>query len=193
GNGTYRGTLTYSLGNGRQIDLGTGDYNESVVNFNFELKVQHELRVDFPAGSYHAVLEPEGGWQQWLHGGQPPSRLRRVHPFQIWASAPMKMYLKCDQPLGGQCSMREPISGHQVPIVVAVTLPGEIRHDGAVVQGLPLPLGQAQALQFQNVAIATGRQARLHYSVEQPYVAAMLRNSGRQYSGEVTIVFDAEI
>ena len=193
GNDTYRGDLRYSVGAGLQIDLGSGTYTESEVNFHFELKVQHELRVDFPAGSEHAVLEPDGGWQQWLHSGTPPTRLRRVHPFQIWASAPMKMYLKCDAPLGNQCSIREPLSGHHVPIVVAVTLPNEIRHNGAVVQALPLPLGADQALNFQSVAIAAGRQARLHYSVEAPDVAAMLQHAGRQYSGDVTIVFDAQI
>jgi len=193
GNGTYRGTLRYSLGPGRQIDLGNGRYNEDQINFNFQLKVQHELRIDFPDGSDHAVLEPDGGWTQWQHGGRAPTSLRRTHPFLIWASAPMKMYLKCEATIGNQCSIREPLSGHQVPIVVAVTLPGEVRHNGAVVQQLPLPLGEAQALQFQNVAIAAGRQARLHYGVEQPYVGAMLQHPGRQYSGDVTIVFDAQL
>lgn len=193
GNGTYRGSVTYTLGSGQQIDLGTGEYSDSELTFNFELKVQHELRVDFPAGSDRAVLEPDGGWQRWLHGGQVPTRLQRTHPFQIWASAPMKMYLRCDTPMDGQCSIREPGKGHQVPIVVAVTLPGEIRYQGAPVQQLPLPLGEAQALQFQSVAIAAARQARLHYWVDQPHVAAMLEHRGSQYRGDVTIVFDAQI
>ncbi len=193
GNGTYRGSVTYTLGSGRHIDLGTGDYSDSALTFNFELKVQHELRVDFPAGSDHAVLEPDGGWQRWLHGGPVPPRLQRTHPFQIWASAPMKMYLKCEYPQGDQCAIREPVSGHQVPIVVAVSLPGEIRHQGGPVQQLPLPLGEAQALQFQSVAVAAARQARLHYWVDQPEVAAMLAHRGRQYRGDVTIVFDAQI
>lgn len=193
GNGTYRGSVTYTLGSGQQIDLGTGEYSDSQLTFNFELKVQHELRVDFPPGSDRAVLEPDGGWQRWMHGGQAPTRLQRTHPFQIWASAPMKMYLRCDTPMAGQCAIREPVSGHQVPIVVAVTLPGEIRYQGAPVQQLPLPLGEAQALQFQSVAIAAARQARLHYWVDQPHVAAMLQHRGRQYRGDVTIVFDAQI
>ncbi|WP_455923220.1 hypothetical protein [Pseudomonas putida] len=193
GNGTYRGSISYTLGSGQQIDLGTGDYSDSVLTFNFELTVQHELRVDFPPGSERAVLEPEGGWQRWMHGGQLPTRLQRTHPFQIWASAPMKMYLKCDTPMGSQCSIREPLSGHQVPIVVAVTLPGEIRYQGAPVRQLPLPLGEAQALQFQAVAIAAGRQGQLHYQVDPPQVAAMLRHPGRQYRGDVTLVFDAQL
>jgi len=190
GNGTYRGSLRYSLGPGMQIDLGSGQYDEQQINFNFELTVQHELRVDFPDGSDHAVLEPDGGWQ---HGNRQPTRLRRTHPFLIWASAPMKMYLKCAAPVGNQCSIREPLSGHQVPIVVAVTLPGEVRHNGAVLHEHPLPLGEAQALQLQNVAVAAGRQARMHYWVEPSYLAAMMQNTGRQYSGEVTIVFDAQL
>ncbi|WP_455923221.1 hypothetical protein [Pseudomonas putida] len=193
GNGVYHGSVTYTIGQGQQIDLGLGDYSESHVTFNFELKVQHELRVDFPAGSDHAVLEPDGGWQRWMQGGAAPARLQRTHPFQIWASAPMKMYLKCDNPMGNQCSIREPLSGHQVPLVVAVTLPGEVRHHGAPVQQMPLPLGEAQALQLQSVAIAAARQGRLHYWVEQPHVTAMLAHPGRQYRGEVTIVFDAQL
>lgn len=193
GNGTYRGTVDYTLGPGQQIDLGTGDYSDSVLTFHFELKVQHELRVDFPAGSERAVLEPDGGWQRWMHGGQLPPRLRRTHPFQIWASAPMKMYLRCENPIGSQCSIREPLSGHQVPIVVAVTLPGEIRHQGAPVERLPLPLGEAQALQFQSVAVAAARQGRLDYWIDQPHVAAMLAHRGQQYRGDVTIVFDAQL
>ncbi|EIK95997.1 hypothetical protein PMM47T1_13595 [Pseudomonas sp. M47T1] len=192
-NGIYRGSVTYTVGQGQQIDLGTGTYNDSHVTFNFELKVQHELRVDFAANSDRVMLEPDGGWVQWLHGGSAPTRLSRVHPFQIWASAPLKMYLRCDEPMGNQCSIREPHSNHQVPIVVAVSLPGTLVHNGTAVQALPLPVGEGQAFRFESVAITAARQGRLHYSVEAPHVAAMMRNTGRQYSGDVTIVFDAQM
>ena len=192
-NGTYRGTLTYSLGRGGQIDLGEGNYSDTLLNLDFELTVRHELRVDFPAGSDRAVLEPDGGWQQWLHRGTPPTTLRRDHPFQIWASAPMKIYLTCGEALGTQCSLREPLSGHQVPFGVAVTLPGSIRHQGAPVQNLPLPVGEAQALNFTSIAVANASPGRLRYAVDPAHIGAMLANSGRQYSGDVTIVFDAQI
>lgn len=192
-NGTYRGALTYTLGPGQQIDLGNGQYSDAQVTFNFELKVLHELRVDFPADSHRVVLEPDGGWPRWLAGSRLPPRLERVHPFQISASAPMKMYLKCDTLLSNRCSLREPISGHRVPLVVAVSLPREIRHKGNPVQALPLPLGEDQALAFQSVAVAAGRPGRLHYSVDAPHVATMMKRTGRQYTGNVTIVFDAQL
>ncbi|MGC1329146.1 hypothetical protein [Pseudomonas sp.] len=193
GNGLYRGSLVYTTGHGSQIDLGIGSYNQSAITLDFELTVKHELRVDFATHSDRAVLEPDGGWGQWLNHASLPTSLRRDHPFQIWASAPLKMYLKCSEPMGNQCSMREPHSGHQVPFGVAVTLPGSIRYQGAPVEKLPLPVGEHQALDFRSIAVAAGRPARMHYWVDPAHIPAMLNHNGRQYSGDVTIVFDAQI
>ena len=38
-NGTYRGAISYSLGEGHQIDLGRGQYSDSQLTINFELTV----------------------------------------------------------------------------------------------------------------------------------------------------------
>lgn len=196
GNGAYRGEITYSVGHGQQIDLGNGDYSENSLTFRFDLKVEHQLRVDFPAGSNHALLEPPGGWSDWLHRGKAPTRLYRDHPFVIWASAPMKIYLTCqDLQIGQQCAMVEQNSTQpmEVPIDVAISLPGTVQYNGAAVNRLPLPVGQANALQFQSIAVSTARQGALHYSVNQAHVERMLTRSGSTFKGVVTLVIEADI
>lgn len=70
----YRGSLTYTIGPGGDFDFGnnvTGLSGDTLV-INFELDVQHAFIFEFPPGSERAVLEPKGGWQAWLDGGQPP-------------------------------------------------------------------------------------------------------------------------
>lgn len=73
----YRGSLTYTIGPGGDFDFGnnvTGLSGDTLV-INFELDVQHAFIFEFPPGSERAVLEPKGGWQAWLDGGQPRAHL----------------------------------------------------------------------------------------------------------------------
>ena len=192
-NGTYTGQASYTVGEGRQIDLGPGTYNDELLNFNLTLTVEHQIRVEFPAGSDRVVLEPDNGWLDWLNKGRRPPRLYREQPFRLWASAPLHMYLVCEHTLGNRCGIAETRTGDPVPVDIAVSLPDAFRHQGQPVQKIPLPVGKLAALTFDAVRPLLSGRSLLHYSVAQDQVNRMLDNAASTYKGDVTIIFDAQI
>jgi hypothetical protein len=193
-NGIYRGTLAYSVGEGQQIDLGRGVYDNNLLTLNLELTVEHQIRIDFPPGSERAVLEPPNGWASWLNQKRSPPKLYRDHPMQIWASAPLKVYLRCEYTVGDRCGIAETAgSGYQAPVTVALTLPDNMRYNGAPVSRLPLPVGEGAALTFDSIAPTFGKQGQMHYSVQGPELTEMLKRAGSRYQGDVWIVFDAQL
>ena len=193
-NGFYTGEAQYTVGHGKQIDLGSGAYSDSIIHLNFALTVLHELRMDFAPGSDRAVLEPQGGWADWLNRGRAPTRLYQEHPFRLWTSAPMSVYLRCnDYQIGHQCAIQREGSTEQVPINVALTFPGNIRYHGNEVREFSLPVGAAAAVRFVSVAPTFDQPGKLHYSVDKDSVATMLKQAGSTWRGDVTIVFDAQM
>ena len=124
--GHYTGTLSYSVGPGQDFDMGDVMIpNDSVIALNFNLEVQHTLKVEVPPGGNKVVLEPQGGWQAWLSQGQKPTRLFRDQTFHISASSRFKMGLQC-QFAGSSdntCLLWAPSSGQLVPVNISVTLP----------------------------------------------------------------------
>nr|NLU58931.1 hypothetical protein [Pseudomonas sp. BIGb0427] len=83
--GIYRAQLQLSVGgSGADFDLGNRVTNVStdLLTLNFEFTVKHPLKVEFPAGSERAVLEPPGGWMGWINRGAAPQRLYRILPFE---------------------------------------------------------------------------------------------------------------
>jgi len=192
-NGTYTGVVSYDVGRGKAIDLGEGEYSDSVINFNLTLTVEHQIRVEFPANSDRVLLEPDGGWLDWLNKGRRPTRLYREQPFRLWGSAPMHMYLTCEYAMGNRCGIANNRTGEQVPVDITLTLPDAFRYQGQLVQQLALPVGQPAALTFDAIRPLLSGRSQLHYSVAQEHMAGMLANAGTTYQGDVTIIFDAEI
>ncbi|WJD63999.1 hypothetical protein [Pseudomonas kurunegalensis] len=192
--GIYRGSVQYHVGPGADFDFGDSASNLSsnVVNVDFEVDVQHAFNLEFPANSNIAVLEPPGGWGAWLGGRGAPSRLYRDLPMRIWSTGPFKVYKRCQYDLGDGCAIRTP-KGDQVPVTVALSLPGGIVHGGAPVSRLALPSGESAALRFEHLTVVSNRRGHLHFDVAGSDVQKMLTNPGTQYAGEVTVVFDAEL
>jgi hypothetical protein len=197
--GMYRGSVSFTVGSSGQIDLGN---NASVsrsptLELNFELEVQHALVVDFPPGSQLAVLEPPGGWTHWGDIGGPPGSRRLPpnlyvqHPFRLWSSGPFKVYIECERSMVDRCGLRQRGGSAQVPFSVGISLPGAVTHNGQAVSNLRLPVGQANALQFDSSKVSYNQPGALRYEVEGPALATM--KAGETYSGWVTIVFDAEL
>jgi hypothetical protein len=199
--GMYRGTASFTVGSGGAIDLGNAASvsRGATLEVNFELEVQHALVVDFPPGSQLAVLEPPGGWSRWAstgaggHGdGQNlPPRLYVQHPFRLWSSGPFKVYTECERNMVDRCGLRQRGGSDQVPFSVSLSLPGAVTHNGQTVRNLRLPVGQANALQFDSSTVAYNQPGALRYEVEGTAVAAM--RPGETYTGWVTIVWDAEL
>ncbi|KJK09828.1 hypothetical protein D3C81_315480 [compost metagenome] len=192
--GTYRGSQTYSIGPGGDFDFGNDvtELSGGSLTVNFVLDVQHAFIFEFPPGSDRAVLEPQGGWNAWLTGGRRPGRLYRDLPFRLWSTGPFKVYKQCQYEDGDRCGIRNDDSD-QVPVTIALTLPAGVEHRGATVNRLALPTGRSAALQFEAATPTLNRAGQLHFEVARDDVGSMLAHPGSTYTGQVTVVFDAEL
>ncbi|CAI3796935.1 hypothetical protein GLGCALEP_01582 [Pseudomonas sp. MM221] len=192
--GIYRGSVEYSIGPGGDLDLGNAvtNLNDTRLVVNFELDVQHDLYVNFPPGSDHAVIEPPGGWMAWLGGRGVPGKLYRDLPLRIFTTGPIRVYKRCQYELGDQCGIRES-AGHLVGVDVSLTLPAGLQHSGNPVSRLGIPTRQAAALLIEPLSSVWGQSGQLHFEVAGSSVPPMLAHPGSRYEGLVTVVFEAEI
>jgi hypothetical protein len=191
--GMWRGSVTFSAGNGGDIDFGNRVTmtRGSLLQIDLELEVVHAFVVDFPPGSHLAVLEPPGGWPSFWNSHRQPSRLYREHPFRLWSSGPFKVYIECERSMVDRCGLRQRGGSSQIPFSVAISLPGAVSHNGQAVRNLRLPVGQANALQFDSSTVSYNQPGALRYEVDGAAAATM--QPGETYTGWVTIIFDAEL
>jgi hypothetical protein len=191
--GTYRGSARFTMGPGAELDFGhRTDFNDRMLTVHFELSVEHDLYVIWPAGTERAVLEPPGGWQAWLGGRGRPARLSRDIPLRMWSTGPFKVYKRCAIGMGQGCAIRNQ-NGHQVPIGVSLSLPGNIQHAGGAARKVALPTGMANAPVFEPQQILLNHPGQLTFEVTGNDLDSMLGEAGTTYEGEVTVVFDAEL
>jgi len=191
-NGTYTGSVSYSIGPGGDFDFGDiWIPNDSLLTINLALSVEHIFAVQFPPGSDRLVLVPDGGWQQWLQRGQRPEKLSANQSFQIWSSTTFKMLLQCQYPVGDQCGIQNG-AGDLVPVETRVTLPTGV----VALTGMPVNrylLSNSNARFFLPTEYVDNGRAALHFEVSRDSVVQMTNHAGSRYSGNVTIVFDSEI
>ena len=195
--GTYRGSVTYSVGENGDIALGNGvlALNTSSVTLNFALEVMHPLAIEFPANSDRVVLEPPGGWMGWLNGGPAPSRLERDLGFRITNSGPLSVYMDCEFPTASSCAMRNTRTNETAPLEVRLTLPGGLVQAGsnAPIQRTLISTSRTLPLNLVSTALILNQPGTLHFSTAPGVVATMVGNSGDTYKGNVTVVFDADL
>ncbi|MNJ69327.1 hypothetical protein D3C77_656650 [compost metagenome] len=127
-----------------------------------------------------------------MSGGAVPQRLYRDLPFKLSSTGPFKVYKLCQYDVGMLCGLRTD-NGDQVPVQLALSLPAGIQYQGRPVERLPLPTGRVQALQFDAVTTTLNRPGQLHFEVGKDDVRGMLAHAGSTYTGQVTVVFDAEL
>ncbi|MGK9415294.1 hypothetical protein ACSSUR_03910 [Pseudomonas cedrina] len=192
--GIYTGSFTYLLGPGADFDFGDVMIPEdSQLTFNFNLDVDHNLKVQVPPGGHRIQLEPQGGWQAWLNDGRKPRRLFRDQTVNLWTSSPFKMSLECGEPLGNTCSVRNG-AGHQVPLDVAVSLPfGLTDGSGNAVNRRPLRLDGSGTELFKPSFYIDRKPSTLHFEIKADAVEQMLEQAGSTYSGTVTVVWDSQV
>lgn len=194
--GVYVGHLTYTLG--PRADFDFGDImlpSSSALTLNFELEVQHTLKVDIPPGGTRVELVPQGGWQAWLSQGRKPTRLLRDQTFNISTSSRFKMQMQCQYtyPAGDTCAVQDP-AGNQAPLQVAVTLPSGLTTEGgrAVIRQ-PLRVSGVGTELFQPGIYVDRKPGTLHFGIEQGDVADMLSREAATYKGNVTVIWDSEV
>ncbi|MHC8317989.1 hypothetical protein [Pseudomonas sp. LB3P31] len=195
--GVYEGTQVYTVGPGGDFDLGDIVLlADNIIQLDFTLTVEHALKVEIPPGGNRIELVPQGGWQAWLQQGRKPTRLFRDQTFNIWASSRFKMKLECEHSKDSKnCALREAGSGDLVPLNLSVTLPrGLSDASGQAVERRPLLLDGSGTELFQPAFYLTRRPGTLHFEIPPDQVAQMLRPAEqRQYSGNVTVIWDSQI
>ncbi|WP_260959284.1 hypothetical protein [Pseudomonas citri] len=193
--GRYAGLLSYSVGPGQDFDMGDVMIpNDSTITLNFNLEVQHTLKIEVPPGGNRVDLVPQEGWQAWLNSGRKPTRLFRDQRFHISASSRFKMALECQYVSGNTCAVAETDTGHAVPVNVAVSLPdGLTDAAGQPVSRRPLLRDGSGTELFQPGFYLDRRPGMLHFEVARPHVEAMLDTGAKAYSGNVTVIWDSEV
>jgi len=194
--GRYTGSITYSIGPHQDIDFGDRmTPNDNTLIFNFNLDVQHTLKVEVPPGGTQVELVPQGGWQAWLQRNRRPERLFRDQTFNISASSRFKMQLDCQYSDGGnQCLLLEPQSGGAVPLDIRVTLPNGLTDAaGQAVNRRPLLRDGSGTELFQPGFYVERKPGQLHFEIAREKVAEMLTGVGKTYAGNVTVIWNSEI
>ncbi len=190
--GQYTGSVTYTVGNGQQIDLGQGDYSDSELTLQLLLNVAHDFHVRFSSESPSAQLAPEGGWAKWMDHGLPPARLRQELPFRLTTSRNLSLKLRCEHEAADRCGIRNPRDDRVVPVDVDVTIPGMSKvADGSPAQDTPLLPDDGRAPRFTPDGYLIERRSTLRFTAGRDAVVEMLKSPGSHWTGNMTVVFDA--
>ncbi|MDR6959040.1 hypothetical protein J2W43_003027 [Pseudomonas brassicacearum] len=195
--GHYTGAINYTVGPGQDFDMGDVLLpDDPSLTLNFNLEVQHTLKVEVPPGGNKIVLEPQGGWQAWLNQGQKPTRLFRDQTFHLWASSRFKMRLECQFADAGDntCLLWAPSSGYLIPVDISVTLPNGLTDAaGQPVNRRRLYLDGSGTELFQPGHYVDRKPGTLHFEVGRSQVEEMLAGEAKHYSGNVTVIWDSEV
>ncbi len=195
--GQYVGALTYTVGPGGDFDMGDVMLpSSSTLTMNFNLDVQHTLKVDIPPGGNKVELVPEGGWQNWLQNGRKPVRLFRDQTFNISASSRFKMLLVCEKPYAFHCGITDPnLPGRFGIVELRITLPdGLMDIQGQPVKRQLLQWGESSALQFNPSIYVDRGQGILHFEILEYYTQYMVQPGAEgNYKGNMTVIWDSEI
>jgi len=195
--GTYTGQLTYRVGSGGDFDLSDQMVPaDELVVLDFNLNVEHTLKVDIPPGGNKVELVPLGGWQGWLQSGRRPVSLFRDQTFNISASSRFKMEIACQHSgVINDCSIFDPVSKRSVALNVYVTLPnGLTTMTGEPVRRLRLYEGKDKVQVFKPGQYVDHKPGVLHFEVPKNQMAFMLQPGVQStYFGYVTVIWDSEV
>ncbi|EJN22447.1 hypothetical protein PMI36_03145 [Pseudomonas sp. GM79] len=194
--GQYVGALTYTVGPGGDFDMGDVMLpSSSTLTLNFNLDVQHTLKVDIPPGGNKVELVPEGGWQNWLQNGRKPVRLFRDQTFNISASSRFKMILQCNVVGFQGCQIRDRLTGRNANVNIRVSLPDGLTDlTGQPVKRLQLIPANLNPPQFQPAFYVDRAPGVLHFEIDPIYMDLMVRpGEAGDYVGTATVIWDSEV
>ncbi|MEI4522056.1 hypothetical protein [Pseudomonas sp. CCNWLW23] len=189
--GDYSGSITYSVGNGGDFHMGDHLFpDDNTLTLDVNLSVEHSLKVDLPPNGNKIVLEPEGGWRQWIDRGRVPSRIFRDQNFYLSSTGPFKVGLECQfKSTSGACQLRDNI-GNVTEVDTFISLPDYFTYTGA-------PLKRVHLKDSTYVdPILTGNEGRgmgtFHFDIPSAAITSLLGSSSNTtYSGQIVIILDS--
>ncbi|MCX2889698.1 MULTISPECIES: hypothetical protein [Pseudomonas] len=196
--GVYRGRVVYSVGPDREIGLGSSRTVAALtadsVAINVTLEVVHDLEVRFEPGSEQVALAPPQARGQVSRGQGRADKLEKDVAFSLTASGPFRVWALCSTGLGSTCNLRS-AKGHDLPLSMAMTLPGVTYHGRSLNrQAMAFGgAGNAMSLEVPPEGV-TGSQGQLHFHVyPRGHTPDQDMLPGTEYQAVVTIVFDADL
>ena len=186
-NGTYKGSITISLGKDGDLSFGNGTYTDNQLVINLTLVVRHQLKVVFPMNEKTVDLQPVRGWNNWIYrkNGHAPDALTATLAARIWASAPYNVRLRCQylNNEGSRCLIKNERANHSVPVdVYATGMHGN--------QYLTYPNKDEN---YFGHSILSGDERPFKFEIKGAQVSEMMKHPGGRYKGDITIIIEAAI
>lgn len=187
-NGNYTGSINLSVGQNKDIDLGNGEYEDNQLTIELTLKVQHQIRVEFPPGSDKIVLQPPGGWHDWIYRGKshlPPYLIAEL-PYRLWSSSDYNVWLNCQYSEGDSCMLNSERLKMQVLL--------DVIYVNRSKEEVPLKHGVKKLFLSSIRGPYNINEVRsIIFKVRKPVLALMMEHPGSTYKGNVTLIYDAAI
>jgi hypothetical protein len=182
-NGVYKGSLVLSIGRNKDLDFGNGTYSDNQLTINFTMTVRHQIKMEFPPGGDKVVLQPPGGWHDWIYRGkshQPP-HLIAESPYRLWSSLSYNVWLNCQYPDGEYCMLSNTRTGHKA------------RFDVIYQNGVKKEFVLRTITKQLFTGVSKNVERTLIFKVDKPALTEMMKYPGSTYKGNVTIIYDAAI
>ncbi|MBD1551906.1 hypothetical protein [Pseudomonas typographi] len=192
--GIYRGRATLSAG-AIDPDFSMGDdatVIDRIWELNIEFRVQHELSVEFP-GTTDTVplLPPQRDMQgfEWGNGSKQAPALSARVPFNVSTTGPFRVSYACDTLAGpGQCALSTPTKPGLAPFDIGIEWVNPPPTDpNFPVDGRLDPAGRTWG--YTAPAGQYSGAFNLVMSDSTPLYTAR----GKQWAGDVTFTFDAQL
>lgn len=199
--GLYNGSLSYSLGPGGDFHMGAMMVpNDGNLTLDFVLDVQHTLKVDLPPGGNKVVLEPEGGWKNWIANSARPPRIYRDQAFYLSASSRFKVMMLCDSFsfYGAECRLIGDRANLPYPnvgwVLTKLSLPGGITGpDNKPVKDLVLKNNEWVG-PFQPGHYVDRTPGNLRFEMPADAITFLLRPGiSDTLKGDITVIWDSEV
>lgn len=191
--GVYEGEVIYSVGEGGDINFNAETTSDTEIRIKIKSTVRHTFYLNFAPGTENVSLAPKGGWGQWRNGGRVPDSLRKEVPFTLSSSSGFTVNMTCTIPSGAGCGLRNEGTGEDIPLEVALTLPGYKTESGSEVRNLLMdssPAGHVIAFPGE---IVYQRRSQVDFKVRKPGVETMMKSPGSVWKGDVTLIFDTQM
>ncbi|VVP72619.1 hypothetical protein PS918_01452 [Pseudomonas fluorescens] len=192
--GLYTGSLTYIMGVGGDFEMGPAmQPSDSHLTLDFELDVQHTLKVDLPPGGSKVAMEPKGGWQRWIDNGRRPTEIYRDQPFFLSASSSFKVKLICSSLGGSECEIGNSEVGFS-KFQVRLTVPRGIAGPGGA-DGWTGTLNHNTWIgPFEPTRYVDRKPGNLRFQMPSRWIESLLRpGMNGTLRGFATLIFDSEV